>query len=463
MERLSAIILCLGESWFFLILMSACFSVHAVTVGKDRHISGRTCIFFLYLVCSCLCLYPALDPVPDRLIMGVIGLILLLVFTEGQMAKKIFWQIAFLLFSTIAENAALEYRHQLLTLRPEIFGFLANVFHNWTDYIISAVLYLFLFFLFVYLCVRLQKIISFIPAYLLALFLAVIYLGYMAQSTYSLTMTGLQSSYGKNLPLEVRELLLQDVQTSETIQILLLVLFFALMVYACILYRRNIALIQQAKEREIDEERLKALSEANHALRVWKHENVSHLQTCRQLLENGEAKTCIGYLCTLLHQMNTDRRDIRTGNAVIDAVLSCKLADAQAHHISLVNSVILPEEISLPIEDTELSAVLACALDNAVEACLELPDNRQRYIHTTIKILKSSFFLQIKNSSGGNYNQISGGIPATTKERADEDHGIGLRRIAGIAERAGGFLKLCPGKDQFTFTLILPLKNGGRA
>ena len=158
--------------------------------------------------------------------------------------------------------------------------------------------------------------------------------------------------------------------------------------------------------------------------------------------------------------MTTDRRDIHTGNAVIDAVLSCKFADARTHRISLVNSVILPEGMTLPIEDTELSAVLACALDNAVEACLELPDNRQRYIHTTIKILKSSFFLQIENSSGGHYNQTSGGIPATTKERAGEDHGIGLRRIAGIAERAGGFLKLSPEKDQFTFTLILPLDSG---
>lgn len=460
MELLSSIILCLGEAWFFVILMSACFSVPAVALGKGRLISGKSCIFFLYLVCSCLCLIPALDPVPDRLTMAVIGLLLLLVFTEGQLTKKVFWQFTFLLFSVVAENTAWEYGHRILIRNPAIVKFLENAFLGRTYYIVSAALYLLLFFLFVYLCARLQKIISFIPVYILTLFLGVIYLGYLAQSTYSLTMTGLRSSYILDLPPEAREMLLQDVQISGTIQILLLVLFFALMVYACFLYRRNIALIEQTKEREVDTERLRALSEANHALRVWKHENVSHLQTCRELLENGETKTCIRYLGTLLHQMTTDRRDIHTGNAVIDAVLSCKFADARTHRISLVNSVILPEGMTLPIEDTELSAVLACALDNAVEACLELPDNRQRYIHTTIKILKSSFFLQIENSSGGHYNQTSGGIPATTKERAGEDHGIGLRRIAGIAERAGGFLKLSPEKDQFTFTLILPLDSG---
>ncbi len=462
MELLFSIILCLGESWYFVILMSACFSIPTVALGKGRRLSGKACIFFLYLVCSCLCLLPVLDPVPDRLIMAFIGLFLLLVFTEGQLAKKIFWQFTFLLFSIIAENAAWECAHRILTGGPAVLKFLTNAFHDQADYITSAALalYLLLFFLFVHLCARLQKIISFIPVYILTLFLGVIYLGYLAQSTYSLTMTGLRSSYILDLPPEAREMLLQDVQVSGTIQILLLVLFFALMVHACFLYRRNIALTEQAKEREVDAERLRALSEANHALRVWKHENVSHLQTCRELLENGETKTCIRYLGTLLHQMTTDRRDIHTGNAVIDAVLSCKLADARAHRISLVNSVILPEGMTLPIEDTELSAVLACALDNAVEACLELPDDRQRYIHTTIKILKSSFFLQIENSSGGHYNQTREGIPATTKERAGEDHGIGLRRIAGIAERAGGFLKLCPEKDQFTFTLILPLDSG---
>ena len=271
MELLSSIILCLGESWFFVILMSACFSVPAVALGKGRLISGKSCIFFLYLVCSCLCLIPALDPVPDRLTMAVIGLLLLLVFTEGQLTKKVFWQFTFLLFSVVAENTAWEYGHWILIRNPAIAKFLENAFLGRTYYIVSAALYLLLFFLFVYLCARLQKIISFIPVYILTLFLGVIYLGYLAQSTYSLTMTGLRSSYILDLPPEAREMLLQDVQISGTIQILLLVLFFALMVYACFLYRRNIALIEQTKEREVDTERLRALSEANHALRVWKH------------------------------------------------------------------------------------------------------------------------------------------------------------------------------------------------
>lgn len=51
-------------------------------------------------------------------------------------------------------------------------------------------------------------------------------------------------------------------------------------------------------------------------------------------------------------------------------------------------------------------------------------------------------------------------MPATTKEENKAEHGIGLRRIADIAEKAGGFLKILPGKKRFTLCVLLPLEDG---
>ena len=51
-------------------------------------------------------------------------------------------------------------------------------------------------------------------------------------------------------------------------------------------------------------------------------------------------------------------------------------------------------------------------------------------------------------------------MPATTKEENKTEHGIGLRRIADIAEKAGGFLKILPEKDRFTLCVLLPLEDG---
>ena len=202
---------------------------------------------------------------------------------------------------------------------------------------------------------------------------------------------------------------------------------------------------------------------------MWKHEADNHLITCCQLLENGKDRDCIRYLHSLLETADLSRRDIRTGNSVLDAVLSSRLGDAAGRQIRIQNQIILPDSLKFPVGDTELSAILCCALDNAAEACMKL-DNAaeacmklpaaERYICTTIKLLKSTLMIQIENSSDGIYLQDGDGMPATTKEENKAEHGIGLRRIADIAEKAGGFLKILPEKDRFTLCVLLPLEDG---
>ena len=74
------------------------------------------------------------------------------------------------------------------------------------------------------------------------------------------------------------------------------------------------------------------------------------------------------------------------------------------------------------------------------------------------------FTIQIRiprsRTSDGIYLQDGDGMPATTKEENKAEHGIGLRRIADIAEKAGGFLKILPEKDRFTLCVLLPLEDG---
>lgn len=430
----------LTESLSFYLLLISCL--------KPRYQAPRKYLLFaVHFAVTCLCGTPLLLAVPERMILLPVQILLALLFTEGSALKRIFWGGSFTILSVVAENLAVLAMEYVTLLIP------AQSVTSRAAYLTEVLLYLF-FCLASVLVIRITAAYTAaLPVRILLIFLGLIFSGFLSLRLF-LQIRALVPLSGQNAPS------LQDtIFQAGLIQIFLILFFFASAVYLGFLYRKNLLLLEKDKISEIERNRLHALQSANQSLRVWKHEADNHLITCCQLLENGKDRDCIRYLHSLLETADLSRRDIRTGNSVLDAVLSSRLGDAAGRQIRIQNQIILPDSLKFPVGDTELSAILCCALDNAAEACMKLPA-AERYICTTIKLLKSTLMIQIENSSDGIYQQDGDGMPATTKEENKAEHGIGLRRIADIAEKAGGFLKILPEKDRFTLCVLLPLEDG---
>lgn len=111
----------------------------------------------------------------------------------------------------------------------------------------------------------------------------------------------------------------------------------------------------------------------------------------------------------------------------------------------------MPQEI--PIQDSDLCAVFANSLDNAIEACDKLPED-QRHISIKARTDKGLFVLKVQNPSIGK-TVLQNGIPTTTK-KDQHSHGFGLPSIREIAARYDGSMEITEAEGMFTLLVYFP-------
>ena len=107
-------------------------------------------------------------------------------------------------------------------------------------------------------------------------------------------------------------------------------------------------------------------------MRGWRHDYRHHIQTMKVHAARGEFAEVTGYLDTLDDDLTNVETVIKTGNRMADAILNSKLSAAAEKNIQVKAEAKIP--VTLGISELDLCIVLANLLDNAIEACAELPD-----------------------------------------------------------------------------------------
>lgn len=372
-------------------------------------------------------------------------IILVIIFTNNSLIKKIFWASSYTLIPMLSESVIFIFLYI-------VFGNKLNetLTHSLIRYIV-ILFYLLLCFLLAFGIIHVQQYTFFLPKWLIMLFILIITLGICSSESLFDSLNLLeQYSISSSISLSFTF-------TCLSLLLVLLVLF-CLIIYTGILYKRNLTLKENQKEQQIAQEKLQTLSETNNFLRTWKHENITHLLVCCQMMEQKKYKECEAYLSKMLCTFDSSSLNIQTGNTIIDAVLTVKLAAAEQLGIHIERHIFLPSGQNLPLDDVSISSLLGNALDNMLEASAQVKKiKKEPWISITIKILRESFFLEFKNCSTGNYNFSPDHTLLTTKEKNSQEHGLGLKRISTLVKKASGFYEIQPEPDKFTLTIIIPL------
>ena len=185
-------------------------------------------------------------------------------------------------------------------------------------------------------------------------------------------------------------------------------------------------------------------------MRGWRHDYHNHLQVIKAQLALGETERLWRYLDEL--ERDLDRVDswIKSGNLMADAILNSKLSLAQQKKIAVNCKARLPE--NLPVEDVDLCVILGNLLDNALEACEQIPQNA-RFLRVYLAINGRQFYLSIQNSAKEelNFNERN----YITQKRGS--HGFGMKRVSAVVEKYEGFLNLANEPGIFAAEVTLPL------
>lgn len=181
-------------------------------------------------------------------------------------------------------------------------------------------------------------------------------------------------------------------------------------------------------------------------MRGWRHDYRHHIQVMKVHAANGEYDEIDRYLDMLDEDLTQVETVIRTGNRMADAILNSKLSLAAQKEIQVKAEAKIPA--ALTVSEVDLAIVIGNLLDNAIDACMELPPER-RLIRIYMEMKGSYLYLSLTNTAGGRKKHSF----ATTK---GEGHGFGLARVDDVVKKHGGYIRRASEDEAFSTEVLLP-------
>lgn len=212
------------------------------------------------------------------------------------------------------------------------------------------------------------------------------------------------------------------------------------------LFDKLIAKKVAAFEKEIIRKYYEEVESMYAKMRGWKHDYRHHIQAMKVHAANGEYGEINKYLDQLDDDLTNVETVIRTGNRMTDAILNSKLSIAAEKQIQVKAEAKIP--VSLSVTELDLCIIIGNLLDNAIEACMELPQD-QRLIRIYMEIKGNFLYLSVLNTTAvkkkHNFQTSKGG-----------GHGFGLLRVDEIVKKYGGYIKRASEDEAFSTEVLLP-------
>jgi len=187
-------------------------------------------------------------------------------------------------------------------------------------------------------------------------------------------------------------------------------------------------------------------------MRGWRHDYHNHIQAMKALLTLGQEAEHHEYLNKLDADLTSVDTLIKTGNVMVDAILNSKISIAKDNDISINAKAAVPNPLT--VSEIDISVIIGNLLDNAIEACLKLPDPAARFIRVYVGMHKSMLYISVINAIGEMPKKQDGRFRSTKKAPS---HGFGLIRIDRIAAKCGGFVNRQSEDGAFATEVMLPV------
>lgn len=241
------------------------------------------------------------------------------------------------------------------------------------------------------------------------------------------------------------------------IGLLLLLLGFSDLMVAILTDNTLSAKLQQKEMKRMEDilqkQRETYLSQkaASSAIQQKYHDMKNYLLALRA---DGEGQSTQARLANDIEQiMHPLESSLNTGNEYLDVILAEKITLCQQKYIELVPYA---DGQSLSFMDgLDLCVMVGNALDNAIEAVEDLPEQK-RVIHLKLCPVKDMILFTVQNYYRTEPQKGDDGFYRTSKSDG-ENHGYGLRGISQAVEKYGGTVATSADGTSFTLSILIPL------
>lgn len=226
-----------------------------------------------------------------------------------------------------------------------------------------------------------------------------------------------------------------------------------------IVYQSQQEIIFRLKEDEIrkNDFYIKNMRDMLTTIKGQRHDMNNHLNTIYGLMETENFNEAKIYISNLNQGISFINEIIETNNPTISSLLSIKNSKAIKKKIKFKLEINIPRNIN--IKDVDLSIVLNNLIDNALEAC-ETVDEDKRLIDFKMNVKDSYLIIMIKNSKDENVAVNTESIfdGYTTKENRS-NHGLGLKNVKLIVDKYDGLINIKDEGDIFVVNVALLIEE----
>ena len=178
-----------------------------------------------------------------------------------------------------------------------------------------------------------------------------------------------------------------------------------------------------------------------------RHDFRQTVRTLQVMAREGNMEELSAYLDSYAGTMPENNIQAFCSNEALNAILNYYSLAASDSGIRMDIRVSLPQ--NCPVRDVDLCSITGNILENAFNACLQIP-SEDRYICLTMKVMyETELYISAVNS-----------CPEDHKGSRTSGHGIGLSSTQSIAQSYGGQAQFRQKKNQFYTDVVLDVSEG---
>lgn len=211
--------------------------------------------------------------------------------------------------------------------------------------------------------------------------------------------------------------------------------------------------IQLQKEYDMAEY-YKTLFSQNESQQILIHDIRKHLMSIAQLNEQNEQDKIQRYLDTLLNSSDLQNSVHVSDNELLNSILCHYMNICQKKHISF--KVDIRKKLLQNLDYTDLTALFCNLLDNAAEACSDIPDS---YIELSISDKENTDITVISMINTCRVRPIfnKNQRPVSNKKNRMK-HGFGLKSVERIINKYNGDIKMYFDDEKKAFHTIIVVR-----
>ncbi|ACV63157.1 signal transduction histidine kinase regulating citrate/malate metabolism [Desulfofarcimen acetoxidans DSM 771] len=190
--------------------------------------------------------------------------------------------------------------------------------------------------------------------------------------------------------------------------------------------------------------------------RIW-HDIDRHFSVISNLAGNGVYEELKLYLKQVGYDFKKIKETYLCENKLINAILTEKISEAEDSGIEVRFTGNLPDK--LKIQGNDLCSLLVNMLDNAIEACIKIPEGHKKKIDISIRMKNGFIYFGVLNTSP--VAPVMAGEDFITSKADKTKHGYGISIIQRITRKYNGAFDIILSNNSFLVKAALKNADAG--